>query len=593
MGAPSGHGSSTATVVVDRTGSPRVRPAHGLHGTGRLIDYLRAAARQTPVPPLRFVWLGQDGSRQAAGAGPCRVDIASRRSPMRCVAEITPLDRVDVEELTDRELQVLTLLACGLTNPGIADRLGVTRRTVATHIERVLLKLGVPTRAAAAALAVDRSLLALPLPSGGTEGLAPLALLALEDAVEWTGPALEPAGTSQRRTLARRPLVIGAVYPANPEWSADGLEMERGALLAVEELNRRGGVAGRRVEHVPVRADLTAPGAVAGALRTLVDADVDAVTMGYLLDRDRTGLAAQLEVVSAAGCPVLHHSTSATAAALVADEPDRFGNVFQVCAPESTYGLGFVRCMTQLRDTGAWQPTSRRLLVIDSTVPGLTTYPAQAADAAERHGWQVSVERIDLLRPDWARALQQIQSIEPAAVMLACFVPSQLAHAVRRLSEEPTGALLYALYSPSVSSFLGEAGPAAEGLLWATVTGVYRDRFGREFGERFRARFGREPGMSSSGIHFDMTRLLSSAWSRCQSPRDFREVGAALRGEVHRGVNGAYHLGGAGQTGLAFPDATPDASISQAHLVFQVQDGGHRIIAPSAYADAAFRAPAR
>jgi DNA-binding CsgD family transcriptional regulator len=55
--------------------------------------------------------------------------------------------------LTRRELEVLELLASGLTNRAIAERLHVTTRTVDTHVSRILSKLGVPTRAAATAFA--------------------------------------------------------------------------------------------------------------------------------------------------------------------------------------------------------------------------------------------------------------------------------------------------------------------------------------------------------------------------------------------------------------------------------------------------------
>lgn len=55
--------------------------------------------------------------------------------------------------LTRRELEVLALVATGLTNRVIAERLHVTTRTVDTHVSRILTKLGVSTRAAATAFA--------------------------------------------------------------------------------------------------------------------------------------------------------------------------------------------------------------------------------------------------------------------------------------------------------------------------------------------------------------------------------------------------------------------------------------------------------
>jgi DNA-binding CsgD family transcriptional regulator/tetratricopeptide (TPR) repeat protein len=56
--------------------------------------------------------------------------------------------------LTDRELQVLAMLADGMRNSEIAERLVLSVRTVDHHVSEVLRKLGVPTRARASAEAV-------------------------------------------------------------------------------------------------------------------------------------------------------------------------------------------------------------------------------------------------------------------------------------------------------------------------------------------------------------------------------------------------------------------------------------------------------
>ena len=58
--------------------------------------------------------------------------------------------------LSEREIEILRLVAAGLSNAEIADELVVARRTVATHVEHVLVKLEARNRAQAAVLAARR-----------------------------------------------------------------------------------------------------------------------------------------------------------------------------------------------------------------------------------------------------------------------------------------------------------------------------------------------------------------------------------------------------------------------------------------------------
>ena len=58
--------------------------------------------------------------------------------------------------LTPTELRVARAVADGLSNPQIAERMFISRRTVATHLTSIFRKLGVSARAELAALAVRR-----------------------------------------------------------------------------------------------------------------------------------------------------------------------------------------------------------------------------------------------------------------------------------------------------------------------------------------------------------------------------------------------------------------------------------------------------
>ena len=122
---------------------------------------LACGAKADPVVISRALFVGADGfvdkntdpaeflqALQSAARG----DMVLAGPPTEWVGAIAnSLDRRrDLERrLTERECEVLTVAAEGLTAREIAERLGVRERTVTTHLGRIYGKLGVASRVAA------------------------------------------------------------------------------------------------------------------------------------------------------------------------------------------------------------------------------------------------------------------------------------------------------------------------------------------------------------------------------------------------------------------------------------------------------------
>jgi DNA-binding NarL/FixJ family response regulator len=96
---------------------------------------------------------------RAARRGEVHLDPAIARQLTRAL--VTPKAQA-VNALTDREREVLVLVAQGLSNQQIADVLVISERTARTHVSNILSKLGVASRTQAALMAIREGIAPAP-----------------------------------------------------------------------------------------------------------------------------------------------------------------------------------------------------------------------------------------------------------------------------------------------------------------------------------------------------------------------------------------------------------------------------------------------
>jgi DNA-binding NarL/FixJ family response regulator len=144
---------ATRRIVVDET-SPRVLVLTTFDLDDIVYDALRAGASGfllKDAPEERLLTaiqvVSEGGSLFAPSVTRRLIEEFSRRAPTAPPPAL--------EELTVRELEVLRLLAQGLSNAEIAKQLVVSEHTVKTHVARILQKLGLRDRTQAVVLAYE------------------------------------------------------------------------------------------------------------------------------------------------------------------------------------------------------------------------------------------------------------------------------------------------------------------------------------------------------------------------------------------------------------------------------------------------------
>ncbi len=161
IGLPDGSGVDVIRLIADEM--PQTMPVviTIFDNDRALFDALAAGAKGYILKSATMTGLIEQLRRIDVGEPPLSPQIAHRMmAHFRQSSRYLPRnDAEDMEALTQREQEVLTLLGKGLTAQDIASALAITRNTCATHIKAIYRKLRISTRAEAALEADRRGLL--------------------------------------------------------------------------------------------------------------------------------------------------------------------------------------------------------------------------------------------------------------------------------------------------------------------------------------------------------------------------------------------------------------------------------------------------
>jgi DNA-binding NarL/FixJ family response regulator len=162
--------SRSADAAADLTRAAAVATQLGARPLLARIDELAGRARIGPAVA------GAAGHQTTAagvppnGSGATPHNSGATPNGAGAVPEPRTTEPTELDALTPRELEVLEVMATGLTNREIAERLFISEKTVGVHLTRVFTKIGVHSRVQASAVLHRSRRPAAPPDGGGHPG---------------------------------------------------------------------------------------------------------------------------------------------------------------------------------------------------------------------------------------------------------------------------------------------------------------------------------------------------------------------------------------------------------------------------------------
>jgi branched-chain amino acid transport system substrate-binding protein len=333
-----------------------------------------------------------------------------------------------------------------------------------------------------------------------------LALLLALAACEWSGPVR-----------------IGFSGPLTGRWSDLGVQGRNGATLAVEELNARGGIAGRRVELL-VADERETPDAVVDAVREL-DRQGAAVLVGFMTS---AAARAGLPAAEKAGLAVVSPTTTSP------DFTGREDGLYRVVPDLTAYARALAEHLARRGKT-------RALVVLDAGNAAFAeSYASAFAEGYAACGGQVAVTvRLAAGQAPDGAALARLAADQGAQAVLAILSARDMAKLARELRPAAPGLGLCTALWGYTHEFLEMAGDAAEGVVSAVPYPL--DDYTPEvaaFNARYRNRFGSTPSFGAA-LAYKAVMAAALALGRTGGRRAGMVRALSNLGVIH-GVHGDY-----------------------------------------------------
>lgn len=375
---------------------------------------------------------------------------------------------------------------------------------------------------------------------------------------------------------------VGAPIPQTGPYASDGEQMEMALVLAIAEMNEAGGLLGRPLELFVGDVGALEAEKIRAVGERLGGEGIDVAITGYANFGVDSRTFGQFDM------PYLHGNAATASTEVVAENLEEFGNVFQYCPSEVSYGYDTAMHLFDIAEKIGWEPPNNKVAAI-SVDYSYNIYASEVfLEQAEEQGYEVVMNDIvDFGIVEWGPFLSRIADAEPAFITVWILAPDDCARFItqfsERFGEDGYDGLIYFQYTPNIPEFLELAGENAEGVIWSTSIGVIGED-ADDYARRWEEFFGEEPKATYAYSVRDAFDIWVAAVEQAGCVDCYDEVVENIRNISFQGMSGVFRFAPEDQQALYGDDLIPT-------LWYQVQDGRHVLTWPEMYKETEFITP--
>lgn len=392
-----------------------------------------------------------------------------------------------------------------------------------------------------------------------------------------------PTGTSDPSNAdASDEISIGLLAPLTGPSAADGLLMKNGAELAVAQLNEQGGVDGRTVTLKTADVKGQSADAVSAAVNELTaDPSVVAVFAGYASTTNF-----EIDLFAEVGMPYIIGGNSDQTVAITSADPSKYPTVWSLAPSYAGYTTDLPERLAQWDADGTYELRNQNVYIVSSDNPYSNGIASGLQETLSEDGWAVfGPDTVPFGEvSDWTTQLAKIRETDPAIIINTDYLTANAAKFITQFSQNPTDALVFSQYAPSVPEFLDLAGNSADGVLYnLPIAALPTTEAGKKVLDDYQQAYGSDPGLYGVLVHEEIG-IWARAAEAVGDPTNKAEVGAEIgQTDMTTAVGRVVfdqdtHLAKSGDDFIPF-------------TVYQVQDGKRVVISPERYAEGTLMKP--